>query len=100
MPSKIMEQTLLETMFRHMENKEVIGDSLHGFTKGKLPEKFGGLLQRGYYLDLCKAFDTIPQDILISKLKRNGFERWTAQWIRNWLDGHTQKVLANDAMSK
>ncbi|GAB0180183.1 mitochondrial enolase superfamily member 1 [Grus japonensis] len=31
-PGKSMEQTLLETMFRHMENKEVMGD----FTKGKL----------------------------------------------------------------
>ncbi|KAK4815883.1 hypothetical protein QYF61_009934 [Mycteria americana] len=80
-PGNIMEQILLEAMLEHMEDGE-----------GKALDVIS--------LDFCKAFDTVPHNILLSKLERYGFDGWTVWWMRNWLDGRIQRVAVNGSMSR
>ena len=102
------------SLLKHRENKdEVIGCKQHGFTKGKLCLTklvvfYGGVtvpVDKGretniIYLNLCKAFDTVLHDIVVAKLKKNRFDRWTTCFVRNWVDGCTQRVVVNGSVSK
>ena len=80
-------------MFRHKQQKKVIGNSQHGFTKGKscltnpiafYNEKTGsvgeGTAVDVVYLDFSKAFVMVSHRILIVKLVKYGLDKWTTRW--------------------
>lgn len=90
-PSKIIEQILLETMTKHMQNTGMLSDSQHGFVMGKLcliglvafHDRITSVDKEratdATYLDLYKAFDTALHNIPVSKLERHGFDRRMTQ---------------------
>ncbi|NXF98785.1 PO23 protein, partial [Sakesphorus luctuosus] len=46
-----------------------------------------------------KAFDTVSHSTLLEKLAAYGLDRGILCWVRNWLNGQTQRVLVNGAAS-
>ena len=51
------------------------------------------------YIDFSKAFDTVPHDILLNKLKFYGIKNRNLDWIENYLSERKQKTNLNDVSS-
>ncbi|CAM4582985.1 unnamed protein product [Lepidochelys kempii] len=107
-----MEQVLKESILKHLEERKVIRNSQHGFTKGKscltnliaFYDEITGSVDEGkavdvLFLDFSKVFDTVSHSILASKLKKYGLDEWTIRWIESWLDCRAQWVVINGSMS-
>ena len=52
------------------------------------------------YLDFQKAFDKVPHEYLMFKIRELGIVGKIADWIRNWLDGRSQRVGINGTYSE
>ncbi|CAM4565967.1 unnamed protein product [Caretta caretta] len=111
-PGKIMVQVLKESIRKHLEERKVIRNSQHGFTKGKscltnliaFSDEITGSVDEGkavnvVFLDFSKAFDKVSHSILASKLKKYGLNEWTVRWIESWLNCRSQWVVINGSMS-
>ncbi|CAM5115209.1 unnamed protein product [Eretmochelys imbricata] len=107
-----MKQVFKESIQNHLEDRKVIRNSQHGFTKRKscltnltaFYDEITGSVDEGkavdvLLLDFSKAFDTVSHSILVSKLKEYGLDEWTVRWTESWLDCRAQRVAINGSMS-
>ena len=51
------------------------------------------------YLDFQKAFDKVPHQILILKLKSHGIGISIISWIEQWLTDRRQRVVVDGEVS-
>ena len=50
-------------------------------------------------LDLSKAFNSVPHNLLLTKLSGLGIGRDLLRWIRNYLDNRSFRVKVNGVLS-
>ena len=110
--SKIMESIIKDELNSHLEINNLISDSQHGFMKGRscttniveFMEKVTRAVDQGkavdiFYLDFAKAFDKVPRERLLEKLKAKGVGGNLLGWIRDWLTNRTQQVTCEGEYS-
>ena len=51
------------------------------------------------YLDFQKAFDKVPHQRLILKLKAHGIGNYVINWIEKWLTYRRQRVIVDGEIS-
>ena len=55
-----------------------------------------GKLTGALFIDLKKAFDTVPHDDVICKLRRFGLEKNSLVWMASYLTNRSQAVCVGD----
>jgi len=110
--SRLFERIVRDSMVQFLEENCLIGDSQHGFRKGRscltnllmFFDKITGNLDSGanvdaIFLDFAKAFDKVPHHRLSLKLISHGFTGEIKDWIVEWLRGRRQRVCLRGTVS-
>jgi len=100
---KVLESIIRDGLVDYLESAGLIRDTQHGFRKGRsclsnllcFLDQVTGLVDNGFsldivYLDLAKAFDKVPHQRLLNKLKAYGIHGKLHAWLADWLVGRRQ----------
>ena len=109
---KMLEAIVKDEMVRHLEINKLIRPSQHGFIRGRsctsnlvsFLEKVTETVDGGeavdiIYLDFAKAFDKVPTQRLLSKVRAHGIGGRLYAWIEAWLTDRRQRVVLNGEAS-
>ena len=105
-PCKIMEHIIFHEMMSHLDSNQVLVNYQHGFRK-KLPcetqlictvEEIARSLDKGeetdlIIMDFSKAFDSVPHQRLLMKLRYYGIRGILNTWLTQWLTCRSQTVV-------
>ena len=110
---KVMERLLRIGMLNYLEHNGLLSQHQHGFTRKRscltnLLETFEAwtdALDTGYgvdvvYLDFRKAFDTVPIQRLLYKLRYYGIEGRLYNWIEDFLTARKTRVNVRGSWSR
>lgn len=110
--SKCMEKLIREALLKHMTENKFLSDMQHGFIPGRscvtqllqVLDKWTEILDDGgcldvIYLDFAKAFDTVPHQRLILKLRSYGVTGKILRWIESFLTARKQRVNVRGSLS-
>ena len=106
--SKILEKIIAIWLVNHLEINKLLFNNQFGFLRNhstvhNLTQLVNKITKEindknfviGIFLDLKKAFDVVPHDILLTKLKNLGLAGHELKWFTSYLDNRQQYVDIN-----
>ena len=109
---KLLEHILCSSIMKHLEKHKILTDAQHGFRKRRSCETqlvltsadlLKSLDNRGQtdviLLDFSKAFDKVPHQRLLYKIKHYGIRGKTLAWLSDFLKHRSQTVLVEGSKS-
>ena len=110
---KVLESFVRDVVQDHMESLKLYCKCQHGFRKGKscvtqlldVMNDFSNFINDGesfdvIYLDFQKAFDSVPHERLLVKLRSYGIDGKVFLWIQDFLRGREQYVKVGEKSSE
>ena len=110
---KLMEHVLYSSIMDRLTQHQILREQQYGFRQGhscetqliNVVEDVQRALDRQKKVDLImldfrKAFDTVPHQRLLCKLKQCGINGQMLEWISLWLTNRKQRVIVDGAESK